>query len=309
MATHISRVGNRAGLDRAKERRPETLRKSTTGNSPIRALRRRNIVVFAGCVLTLAVICALFAPLLAPYDPDQQNLRSALQPPSTAHALGTDALGRDLLSRLIYGARVSLIVGVASVLLGAAAGMLAGLLSGYFGGWTDTLIMRVVDGMMSIPPIVLALAIGAALGGGLVSIVLSLGVALLPTYARVMRGQVLTVARADYVLSANTIGASHARIMRVHILPNCFSSIIVLATLNLGIAVLAEAGLSYLGLGVLPPTAAWGSMVNDGYKYVLNAPLLSIAPGSCIMLVVLAFNLMGDGVRDALDPRMRGDLA
>lgn len=212
------------------------------------------------------------------------------------------------MSRIIYGTRTSLAVGINSVGLAALIGMALGLLAGYLGGWISTLIMRCVDALMAIPPLMLALSIGAALGGGLTNVIISLGISLIPTYVRLMRGQVLAVKQADYVKASEVSGASDLRTMLVHVFPNCLSPLIVLITLNLGVAIIAEAGLSFVGLGITPPGAAWGSMVNDGYRYLLSNPVLSIAPGFCVMLVVLAFNLVGDGLRDALDPRLRGTL-
>jgi ABC-type dipeptide/oligopeptide/nickel transport system permease subunit len=266
----------------------------------------RKIAIFGAAIILVLIVLAVFAPLIAPYDPYQQNLRESLQPPSKDYLLGTDPFGRDMLSRIIYGTRTSLAVGLTSVGVAAILGMSLGLLGGYFGGIVDTLIMRSIDALMSVPPLMLALAIGAALGGGLGNVMISLGIALIPTYARVMRGQVLTVKQTGYVTAARAIGGSDVRIMLVHVLPNTLPPLIVLITLNLGTAILAEAALSFLGLGISPPGAAWGAMVNDGYRYLLTSPILSFAPGLCIMLVVLAFNLAGDGVRDALDPRLRG---
>ncbi len=272
----------------------------------LRNFSRRRTVVYGAAVVLLLIIVAILAPVVAPYDPYKQSLREALQEPSRAHLLGTDPLGRDVLSRIIYGTRTSLAVGLASVGIGASIGMALGLVSGYFGGLLDTVIMRSVDALMTIPSLVFALAIGVALGGGLANVMISLGIALIPIYARLMRGQVLTVKETEFVVAARTIGCRDRRIMLRHILPNTLPPLIVLITLNLGIAILAEAGLSFLGLGIDPPGAAWGAMVSDGYRYLLSNPLLSFAPGFCIILVVLAFNLMGDGLRDALDPRLRG---
>jgi len=266
------------------------------------------VAIFGAAVILLLILVAVFADLIAPYDPYQQNLREALQQPSSAHLLGTDALGRDTLSRIIYGSRTSLAVGFVSVAVAGLIGMALGLLAGYFGGLLNMLIMRSIDGLMAIPSIMLALAIGWALGGGLTNVMIILGVSLVPTCARLMRGQVLSVKQADYVTAAVMVGARDFRIMLTHIFPNCISPLIVLITLNLGIAILAEAGLSFLGLGITPPGAAWGSMVNDGYRYLLTNPILSFAPGFCVMLVVLAFNLVGDGLRDALDPQLRGTI-
>lgn len=263
--------------------------------------------VLAGVLVIVAlVLVAILAPYIAPHDPYQQNLRQALQQPSRQHLLGTDALGRDTLSRIIFGTRVSASAGVVAVAIAGSIGVTLGLLSGFLGGLVDTLIMRIIDALMAIPPLLLAMAIRAALGGGIGNVMLSLGISLIPTYARLMRGQVLSVRQVDYVTAAEAVGASQTRIMWRHVLPNCLPPLIVLATLNLGVAILAEAGLSFLGLGISPPAAAWGSMVNEGYRYLLTNPILSFAPGVCILVVVLAFNLVGDALRDALDPRLKG---
>lgn len=274
----------------------------------LRVLFGRKIVIFGTIVIIGLVVAAVAAPLLAPYDPYEQDLARALEPPSREHLLGTDPLGRDVLSRIIYGSRVSLLVGLVSVGIACAIGAALGLVSGYFGGVVDAVIMRAIDALMAVPPLMLALAIGAALGGGLANVMISLGISLIPTYARLMRGQVLAVKQSDWVMAAEVVGAKDLRIMLAHVLPNCLSPLIVLVTLNLGFAILAEAGLSFLGLGIEPPGAAWGAMVNDGYRYLMTNPLLSFAPGLCIMLVTLAFNLVGDGLRDALDPRLRGTI-
>ena len=266
----------------------------------------RWVVILGTGVILILIMAAILAPWIAPYDPYQQNLIEALQLPSRAHLLGTDPLGRDELSRIIYGTRSSLAVGLISVGVAALIGMTLGLIAGYFGGIINTLIMRFIDAMMAVPPIMLALAIAAALGGGLTNVIISLSISLVPTQVRLMRGQVLTVKQGDYVTAEEVVGASDLRIMLVHILPNCLPPLIVLITLNFGVAILAEAGLSFLGVGIRPPGAAWGSMVNDGYRYLLSHPLLSMGPGFCVMLVVLAFNIVGDGLRDALDPRLRG---
>jgi ABC-type dipeptide/oligopeptide/nickel transport system permease subunit len=266
----------------------------------------RWVVILGTGVILILIMAAILAPWIAPYDPYQQNLIEALQLPSRAHLLGTDPLGRDELSRIIYGTRSSLAVGLISVGVAALIGMTLGLIAGYFGGIINTLIMRFIDAMMAVPPIMLALAIAAALGGGLTNVIISLSISLVPTQVRLMRGQVLTVKQGDYVTAEEVVGASDLRIMLVHILPNCLPPLIVLITLNFGVAILAEAGLSFLGVGIRPPGAAWGSMVNDGYRYLLSHPLLSFGPGFCVMLVVLAFNIVGDGLRDALDPRLRG---
>ena len=272
----------------------------------LRVFLARKVVVVALVILMIMVLVAVFAPLLAPHDPYQQKLTHSLQQPSSEHPLGTDLLGRDVLSRIIYGTRISLMVGVVVVFIAGAVGMTIGLLSGYFGGVLDALLMRIMDAMIAIPMIVLALAFGALLGGGIVNVIIALGLAIVPAYARLMRGQVLSVKNSDYVMAAMLTGVGNLRNMLVHVLPNCISPLIVLITMNLGLAILAEAGLSFLGLGITPPEASWGSMVNDGYRYLLTNPLLSIAPGVAILVVVLSFNVVGDALRDALDPRLRG---
>ncbi|MBN1850534.1 MAG: ABC transporter permease [Deltaproteobacteria bacterium] len=268
----------------------------------------RKVVVFGAAIILALIVAAIFAPIISPYDPYSQNLSESLQPPSRAHLLGTDRFGRDVLSRIIYGTRVSLLVGIVSVGSAAFIGMTLGLIAGYFGRFINTLIMRFIDALMAIPPIMLALAIASALGGGLWNVIISLGISLIPTQARLMHGQVLTVKQADYITAGEVIGASDWRIMIKHVFPNCLPPLIVLITLNLGVAILAESALSFLGVGIRPPGAAWGSMVNDGYQYLLSNPILSFAPGFAIMLVVLAFNIVGDGLRDALDPRLRGTI-
>jgi ABC-type dipeptide/oligopeptide/nickel transport system permease subunit len=269
---------------------------------------KRKVVICGVAIIALLVVTALFAPLLAPHHPDKQNLSQALQGPSGEHWLGTDHLGRDQLSRLIFGTRIALQVGVISVGVATAIGITLGLVAGYFGGWIDHLLMRVIDALMAIPFLVLALAFAAVLGGGLVNVMISLGLALVPAYCRLMRGQVLSVKQNDYFMAARVIGAGTCRIMLRHVLPNCLPPIIVLITLNMGIAILAEAALSFLGIGINPPTAAWGAMIHSGYRFLLTHPLLSFMPGLCILLVVLSFNMVGDGLRDALDPRLRGTL-
>jgi peptide/nickel transport system permease protein len=268
----------------------------------------RKIVIVGAIIIVLAIIVAAFAPLLAPYSPYKNNLKETLQPASSAHLLGTDALGRDTLSRIIYGARTSLLVGIVSIFIAASLGMTLGLLAGYYGGAFGTIIMRVIDALMSFPMILLALVIAALLGGGLTNVMIAIGISLTAVYARLMFGQVLSIKENDYVTAARATGAGNLLIMLRHVFPNCFPPMIVLITMQMGSAILAEAGLSFLGVGIAPPGASWGSMVNDGYKFLLDSPLLSFAPGVAIMLVVFAFNMAGDGLRDALDPRLRGSL-
>jgi peptide/nickel transport system permease protein len=251
-------------------------------------------------------LVAIFAPLLAPYSPYKTDIGNKLAPPSSAHWLGTDPVGRDTLSRAIYGARTSLVVGICAVLLGAVIGQLLGLIAGFFGGWVSTVIMRLIDAMMAIPMIVLALVISKVLGAGLKNVIIALAIGGIPGQCRMMCAQTMSVKENDYVLAGRTIGVSNWRMMLRHIYPNAFAPCLVLMTIGVGATILAEAGLSFLGAGISPPSAAWGSMIDDGYNYLLNNPVLSIAPGVCIMLVVFGFNMFGDGLRDALDPRLRG---
>ena len=268
----------------------------------------RGIVIFGAVVILLFILTAIFAPFLAPYDAYEQDLSSSLLQPGRGHLLGTDSLGRDTLSRLIYGSRNSLMVGVVALGIAAFIGITMGLLAGYFGGWIYTVIMRFIDSLMCFPMILLALLIATLLGGGVKNVMVALGIAMLPGYARLMCGQVLSVKENDYVMAEHSAGASDRRIMLRHILPNCLPPLLVLVTMQIGAAILAEAGLSFLGIGIEPPAAAWGLMVSDGRMYLLSNPVLSFAPGFAIMLVVFAFNMVGDGLRDALDPRLRGTL-
>jgi peptide/nickel transport system permease protein len=273
-----------------------------------RVFFQRRIVIFGLVVILLLVLAAAFAAWLAPYSPYDQDMRGTLQQPSKAHILGTDSLGRDTLSRLIYGTRTALIVGFTTVGIAVFAGILLGLIAGYFGGAINMIIMRIMDLLISFPMIILALFIAALLGGGIQNIIIALGIGSLPGYARVMHGLTLSIRENDYVLAERAMGSSNMRTMLAHILPNTLPPMIVLITIQLGGIILAEAGLSYLGIGIKPPGAAWGAMVNEGYRYLITNPWLSFAPGLAIMLVVFAFNLVGDGLRDALDPRLRGTL-
>lgn len=274
----------------------------------IRVFLGRKVVMFGIVVIVVCILTAIFAPWLAPYNPNDPSLRNTLASPSSAHLLGTDSLGRDTLSRIIYGSRPALIVGLVAVSIAALIGMTLGLLAGFYGKFINTIIMRSMDAVMSIPMILLAVTIAALLGGGLKNVLIALGIAMIPPYARQMCSQVLTVKQNDFITASQAGGASDLRIMLAHMLPNCFPPLIVLMTMQLGTAILSEASLSFLGIGIKPPDAAWGSMVSEGYQNMLRAPVLSIAPGVAIMLVVFAFNMVGDGLRDALDPKLRGTL-
>ncbi|MGD0660716.1 MAG: ABC transporter permease [Syntrophorhabdales bacterium] len=274
----------------------------------VRVFLSRGVVVFGIVTIVLAILAAILAPLIAPYDPYAQSLDAVLQSPSLTHLLGSDALGRDTLSRIIFGTRITLVVGVGTVLIAACLGTVVGLIAGYFGGWTFTVIMRFTDGIMAVPPLLLALVIAALLGTGVRGVVIAISFALFPGYIRLICGQVLSVKENEYVMAARSVGVGRMGIMFRHILPNCLSPLIVQMTMMMGLAIITEATLSFLGLGIKPPSAAWGSMVYDGYKYLIMKPILSIAPGVAIGLVVFAFNMIGDGLRDAIDPRLRGTL-
>jgi peptide/nickel transport system permease protein len=285
---------------------PEATQRIGEGRRFVRVFLGRGVVVFGMVVIFILILMAILAPLISPYDPYKPALTETLQQPSAKHLLGTDALGRDTLSRIIYGSRTSLEISLLVVFFATVSGVFLGLISGYFGGWTFTIIMRIMDAFMSFPMILLALVIAALLGGGIRNVIVALSVAMMPIYARLMCGQVLTVKENDYVLAGHAIGAGNNRIMFRHVVPNTFPPLIVAMTMQLGGVILAEAGLSFLGIGIEAPMAAWGSMINDGRQYLLTLPILSFAPGVAIMLVVFGFNMVGDGLRDALDPRLRG---
>lgn len=267
---------------------------------------RRNKLAIAGMVLIgLLVLMAIFAEQLAPYDPYQQWLTLRKAPPSREHLLGMDEVGRDMLSRVIFGSRVSLQVGVLSVLGAIVAGTLIGALAGYFGGWFDQLVMRLMDIMLAFPSLLLALTIVTVLGPGLLNMLYAIAIVSVPTYARLVRASVLSVKEEDYVLAARAVGCSPARILFVDILPNCLTPIIVQGTLGIGTAVLDAAALGFLGLGAQPPTPEWGTMLGRAQQVFFSAPHIGIFPGLAILLSVLGFNLLGDGLRDALDPRLK----
>jgi peptide/nickel transport system permease protein len=267
---------------------------------------RRRIVAAGVLVIALLIATAMLAPVIAPSDPYTQELSSRLAPPSKARIIGTDELGRDVLSRLIYGARISLLVGIVAITIAGTIGMVLGLVAGYFGGWTNIIIMRFTDALLALPPLVLMLAIAAVLGGGLFNVLVAIGISMMPTYCRLMSGQIATLKQGEYVTALRSMGARHGRVMFRHLLPNAFPPLLVLLSVNLGTAIMMEASLSFLGIGVTPPTATWGGMVSNGYRFLMTNPLISFAPGCAILLVVLAFNMVGDGLRDALDPRLRG---
>jgi ABC-type dipeptide/oligopeptide/nickel transport system permease subunit len=290
--------------------RPLPLAATQASRSPALALLRaitRHRLASAGLAI-IAVLCllAIFAPLLAPYSPYDQDLYNVLSQPSTIHWLGTDNLGRDLFSRLLYGARVSLFVGIVSAILSAIIGIPIGLISGFRGGVIDAVIMRITDAFLCFPPLVFILAMTAALGPGLHNVMLSFALFGWTAFARITRGQVLLVRELPFIEAARSAGVPPRRIMLRHILPNIVAPVLVAFTIAIGAAILAESGISFLGLGVQPPTASWGKELRAGFTYLEAAPLFSIAPGLMITLAIVAFNFLGDGLRDALDPRLRG---
>ena len=266
-------------------------------------MRQNRLSVVGLALIAGFLLLAFAAPLLAPADPMAQALYNRLSPPTLEHPFGTDGFGRDILSRVIYGARISLRVGIVAVLIALVLGTGIGLVAGYWGGWIDQVLMRVMDLLLAFPSILLAIGIVAILGPGLENAMLAVGIVAVPQYARLVRASVLTVRETDYVLAARAMGASDARILALAILPNCLAPLIVQATLGLATAILDAAGLSFLGLGAQPPTPEWGAMLSQGRELIVRAPWVLTFPGGAIFFTVLAFNLVGDGLRDALDPK------
>jgi ABC-type dipeptide/oligopeptide/nickel transport system permease subunit len=270
----------------------------------VRMVRHRLSIV--GLVLVAAqLMIAAFAPLLAPYDPNAIDVTAILNGPGLPHLLGTDELGRDVLSRLIYGARVSITVGVASVLMAVLAGVPFGLITGYAGGAVDEVLMRVLDSVMALPALVLALTIAAVLGLGLVNAMIAIAIVMVPVFTRLVRGQVLSVKHNDYVQAAHAVGVPTALILVRHILPNVLNAVIVQASLGVGFAIIIESSLSFIGLGAQPPTPTWGNMVQTGFQFLEIAPWYALTPAAMIFVAVLGFNTLGDGLRDLLDPMSR----
>ena len=272
----------------------------------VRVFISRRLAFYGFIYLLLLIFTAVFAPWVSPNDPYEQDLKNIRAAPSLDHPLGTDTLGRDLLSRIIFGSRTSILVGVVAVGSAAVIGMTLGVIAGYFGGFMRTIIMRTMDALMAIPGILLALTIAALLGRGLPNAILAIGISMIPPFTRLMCGQTLAIKERDYVSFMKVIGANPRQIILKHIIPNCLPHVIVLMTMMVGGAIMAVAGLSFLGIGIVPPTAAWGGMISEGYTWLLVSPMLSIAPGIAIMITVFSFNMVGDGLRDSLDPRLRG---
>ena len=281
---------------------------------PIKRKRRmpvllRSPLTVAGLVIvTIFVLAAIAAPWIAPYEPNKQALSLRLKPPTWEHWMGTDQLGRDVLSRIMWGARVSLTVGLVVVISASIFGTVVGLIAGYWGGLADDGLMRLTDIFFAFPSLILAMAIAGALGPSLQTAMIAIAVVTWPVYARLVRGQVLTLRKREFVEAAHSIGASSPRIIFRHLLPNSLSPLLVQASFDLGGAILIAAGLSFIGFGAQPPLAEWGVMISDGRKYVTTHPWLPFFPGLAILVTVAAFNLIGDGLRDALDPRLRSHL-
>jgi peptide/nickel transport system permease protein len=281
------------------------LRRSGHVHLTLVRLRRNRLSLFGLAVLGLLLITAILAPWLAPYHYDAQNLAEAFEPPNRTHLLGTDDFGRDILSRIIYGARISTQVGLLAVSISMFSGALLGSVAAYYGGKIDGLIMRCMDVLMSIPQILLAIAVAAALGPGLLNLTISVAFAALPDFARVVRGSVLSISNQEFIEAARCMGASDAWIITRHILPNCSAPIIVQSTLRVGLAILATSALSFLGLGIQPPYPEWGGMLAAARGYVRDYAYMSIAPGLAIMITIMSLNFLGDGLRDAMDPKLK----
>ncbi len=268
-------------------------------------LRKHRVALAGGIFVALFILISLAAPIIVPYDPIETDFQNALEAPSLTHLFGTDHFGRDVLSRIIYGARTSLLIGVFSVFIAALGGVLLGLIGGYFGGWIDNLIMRVVDVMLTFPRILLSILLIAIIGTGMENIMLAVGVFAIPTYARLVRSSVLVLKETEYVEAALAVGSSSTRILFFHIFPGTVGPIIVQSTFLVATSIRVAAGLSFLGIGVPPPTPEWGAMLADARSYMALAPHLITIPGLALMAVVFSFNLLGDGLRDALDPKLR----
>lgn len=274
----------------------------------IKIVFSRKITAISAIFIALLILVALFANTIAPYGNNEQDLRHRTETPSVQHLLGTDNYGRDVLSRLIYGSRISLLVAFVSVVVAGVAGSLIGLVAGFSGGIVDGIIMRCTDALMTFPTIVFALGIASALGQSTRNLIIAIGISTIPPYIRTIRGEVLKVKNQTYIKASKVIGAPVSRQMFLHLLPNCVAPVIVTASVGLGGAIMTEATLSFLGMGVRPPETSWGIMVSDGFQFLTTKPHLALIPGIAIVLVVLAFNFLGDGVRDALDPHVRGNL-
>jgi peptide/nickel transport system permease protein len=271
----------------------------------LRILVRNRVAMSGLAILVIMSLLAVLAPAIAPYDPDAVDILHQLEAPSQAHILGTDLYGRDIFSRILYGGRITLVVGLIAVGIAASIGIVLGLIAGFYGGALDSIIMRLVDVLLAFPRILLALSIVGMLGPGLLNVMVAVGIAGITGYARLVRGSVLSAKENVYVEAARVVGCPDHIILRRHLLPNIIGPVIVLATLDVAAAILSASSLSFLGLGVQPPTAEWGAMLNEGRQYLRTAPWITLFPGLAIMISVLSINMLGDGLRDALDPRMK----
>jgi peptide/nickel transport system permease protein len=287
----------------------------TEAPSPLAYLAKATLTAFnanktswVGLVIFLIVaLAAIFAPLLAPHDPVEQNILYKLKPPTAEYPLGTDAFGRDILSRLLYGARISLVIGFVSTIAAMLIGSLIGLLAGWYGGRFDTLVMQAMDMLLAFPSLILGLLIVAMLGPSMTNIILAIALTSIPAFARIARAPTISVKEREYIEACRALGYSDARIMGGHILPNIFPEILVMGSLWLANAIRTEASLAFIGLGVKPPTPTWGGMIREGFENILDSAWLAVAPGLAILVVVFALNLLGDGLRDAIDPKLKGE--
>lgn len=296
-------MSTKAPLSPATEETAEV--KSSQWKDIAYRLRQNRAAMFGLAILILLVLCAVFADVLAPYGYDDQDLSRRFISPCREFPFGTDNFGRDILSRIIYGSRISLQVGLISVAISTVCGVILGAVAGYYGKVLDNVIMRIVDVMLAIPSILLAISIAAALGPGLRNVMIAISIGSIPSFARIVRASVLTIKEQEFIEAARAVGAGDGRILRKHILPNCMATIIVQATLGVASAILSTSGLSFIGLGISPPTPEWGSMLSSGRQYIRDHGYIVLFPGLAIMVTIFALNLLGDGLRDALDPRLK----
>jgi peptide/nickel transport system permease protein len=296
-----------AGTGETMASQAQDLAERTEGEfrAVLRHLRKNRIAMVGLCIIVLFLLCAVFAPLIAAYDPIATDFAKALKKPSAQHWFGTDELGRDLFSRILFGARISLIIGLISVAIGLALGVPIGALTGYFGGKLDLFAQRVIDIMIAFPGILLAIIVVTVLGVGVENVMIATGIASVPVYARLVRGSVLSIKKLGYISAAKALGIGEATIIFGHVLPNCFGPVIVQSTFQIATSILWAAGLGFLGLGAQPPIPEWGAILSKGRVYMRVAPHLTTYPGLAIFFMVLGFNLLGDGLRDALDPKSR----
>ncbi|MER2029443.1 MAG: nickel transporter permease [Solibacillus sp.] len=291
------------------EQNPSTVRKSNPRAEAFKTFMKRLLknkaAVVGGLVILFIILVGIFGPFLVKTDPNAQNILNKLQPPSKEHWFGTDNFGRDIFSRIVNGTKLTLTVGFLSVFIGGIIGVVIGIVAGYYGGAVDTITMRLMDILLAFPGILLALAIVSVLGGSLINVIIAVGIFSIPAFARIVRGSTLQVKKLEYIDAVKALGASDIRIIFKHILPNIMSPIIVQATMRIATAILTASGLAFLGLGAQPPAAEWGAMLSDGRAFMHNAGHMVLIPGMMIVIVVLAFNIFGDGLRDALDPKMK----